>query len=119
MNWNPFKTRKPAADDMAVVQADTVTLDYHKAVVEAQRETIASLTEASYESARVAEAEKARAIKSGRLASELLTERDAAHARLRKIAAMETPGSAPAAKRMARVAREGLPEYAAGEREAA
>lgn len=46
-------------------------------------------------------------------------ERDAAYIALREIVAAETPGSAPAAKRMARIAREALPEYADGDQIAA
>lgn len=67
-----------------------------------------------------AEAEKNRAVKSGRLASELLTERDAAHDKLREIVAAETPACAGIGRKMARIAREGLPEFAVpAEQEAA
>ncbi len=64
-------------------------------------------------------AEKARAMKSGRLASELLTERDAARNILREINALETPACASIGRRMAAKAREGLPEFVTSEREAA
>lgn len=44
--------------------------------------------------------------------------RDAARIALREIAAAETPSCANIGKRMARIAREALPEYAAGGKEA-
>ena len=70
--------------------------------------------------AQRAETEKERAITSGRLASELLTERDAAHDKLREINGMVTPGCAGIGRKMARCAREGLPEFAVpAEQEAA
>ncbi|WP_422057748.1 hypothetical protein [Sphingomonas sp.] len=58
------------------------------------------------------EKERAESIKKGRLASELLAERDAAHDKLREIVAAETPACAGIGKKMARIAREGLPEFA-------
>lgn len=68
------------------------------------------------EDARAAQAayekERAESIRKGRLASELLTERDAAHDRLREINGMVTPGCAGIGRKMARCAREGLPEFA-------
>lgn len=70
--------------------------------------------EAAYEKAR------GESIKKGRLASELLAERDAAHDKLREINAMGTPGCAGIGRKMARCAREGLPEFAVpAEQEAA
>ena len=62
--------------------------------------------EAAYEKAK-----KESAIK-GELASELLTERDAAHDKLREINGMVTPSCAGIGRKMARCAREGLPEFA-------
>lgn len=56
--------------------------------------------------------ERADSIKKGRLASELLAERDAAHDKLREVVAAETQGCAPIGRKMARIAREGLPEFA-------
>lgn len=56
------------------------------------------------------------------LLGDLLTTRAklrAADNALTQIASLETPGSAPAAKRMARIAREALPEYADGDQIAA
>lgn len=70
--------------------------------------------EASYNKERVD------SVKKGRLASELLTERDAAHDKLREIVAAETPACAGIGRKMARIAREGLPEFAVpAEQEAA
>lgn len=43
---------------------------------------------------------------------ERTSERNAAWEALRQIAALETPGCAHVGKRMARIAREALPEYA-------
>jgi hypothetical protein len=63
-------------------------------------------------SAAAYEKERADSIRKGRLASELLAERDAAHDKLREINAMVTPGCAGIGKKMARCAREGLPEFA-------
>lgn len=105
---------------------EVILLETHRGVVDALNEEAIRLR-ADASNARAARdaaerrlrSEKNRAIESGRLASELLTERDAARDRLRQIAAMETVGSAPAAKRMAATARAGLPEFADGEREAA
>lgn len=54
------------------------------------------------------DAEKNRAIKSGRLATELMTERDAARAALADIMALETPSCAHIGKKMATRAREAL-----------
>lgn len=56
--------------------------------------------------------ERGESIKKGRLASELLAERDAAHDKLREINGMVTPGCAGIGRKMARCARAGLPEYA-------
>jgi hypothetical protein len=53
--------------------------------------------------------ERDRAKTSGRLATELLKERDAARAALAEIAAMETPASASIGRRMAARARQELP----------
>lgn len=127
-----FGFGKPAVDEMATMQTDPAL------------PTVAELDKAA--AARVTAAENAalemryqrndarenltkqtaradaQQYKIGELLAELngvRAERDAAWITLREIAGMETPGSAPAAKRMARVAREGLPEYAAGELEAA
>lgn len=61
------------------------------------------------------DAEKDRAMKSGRLASDLLTERDAARGILREINGMVTPACAGIGRKMAAKAREGLPEFAAKE----
>lgn len=47
----------------------------------------------------------------GRFAAEMMAERDRAYAKLRQIAAMETPSAAHAAKRMAAVARDALPRH--------
>lgn len=47
-----------------------------------------------------------------KLRLQAIAERDAARAKLRQIAALETPGCAHVGKRMARIAREALPEYA-------
>ncbi len=76
------------------------------------------------EDVRTAEAayekERADSIRKGRLASELLTERDAAHDKLREVVAAETPACAGIGRKMARIAREGLPEFAVpAEQEAA
>lgn len=62
--------------------------------------------EAAYEKGRREGKQK------GRLASEMLAERDAAHDKLREVVAAETPACAGIGRKMARIAREGLPEYA-------
>ena len=68
------------------------------------------------EDVRTAEAayekERGESLKKGRLASELLTERDAARDKLREVIAAETQGCAPIGRKMARIARAGLPEFA-------
>lgn len=55
------------------------------------------------------DAERDTARTKGRLAAELLSERNAARAALTKITGMETPSCAPIGKRMAAVARGALP----------
>lgn len=75
------------------------------------------------EDVRTAEAahdkERRESIRKGRLASELLTEREAAYDKLREINSMVTPGCAGIGRKMARCAREGLPEFAVEEPAAA
>ncbi|WP_447724563.1 hypothetical protein [Sphingomonas koreensis] len=107
--------KKPVA-----ASVETVTLAYHRSVVDALKREVSGLTndvrqaERAYEAAnRNYETEKHRAREFGRLNSELLGERDAARSILREIDGMVTPGCAGIGRKMARAAREGLPEYAA------
>ena len=106
----------------APMPIETMTLAEHRAVVDALKREIAGLTndvrqaERAYEAAdRNYENEKHRAREFGKLNSELLTERDAARDKLREINDMVTPGCAGIGRKMARTAREGLPEFATGE----
>lgn len=121
---------KPAAKPATI---ETVTLAYHRDVIDAMNEEIIKLRTERNNAQAARNAEREASIRKGRLASELLTERDAArdknleiagnlvaaHNVLREIVALETPSSAHIGRKMAAKAREGLPEFAAGEREAA
>lgn len=114
--WNPF-AKKPAPATI-----ETVTLAYHREAIDtlntevirlrAERNNARSARDAAEQ--RVGR-ERADSIKKGRLCTELLTERDDARFILRQIAMMETPTCAHIGRKMAAKAREGLPEFAAGE----
>jgi hypothetical protein len=104
--WNPFK--KPAT-------IETVTLVQHREVVAALKLEIARLAAGRDNAVSARNMERERAVTSGRLCTELLTERDDARFILRQIAMMETPTCAHIGRKMAAKAREGLPEFAAGE----
>ena len=100
-NW----FRKPADTDMQTMQ------------VEPRTEEALDKVAAKYKNR--AELWQRVSLNGDKLRLQAIAERDAARdelelarAYLRQIAALETPGSAPAAKRMARIAREALPEYA-------
>lgn len=77
----------------------------------AHEAAIADLRDDFRQAERAYDAERAASVKRGRLAAELLAERDAAHATLREVAGLETPSCAHIGKRMAAKAREGLPEF--------
>lgn len=94
---------------------DTVPLARHSSVVSGLLAEIEGLRSDVRQAERAADAEKARAMKSGRLCTELLTERDAARGILREINGMVTPACAGIGRKMAAKAREGLPEFAAKE----
>lgn len=93
----PWKRVKPA-DPMQEVQSDDTPAD----ILRAQRD-------------RAREAHS-RSIQRG---IDRTDERNAAWIALREIAAQETEGANATVKRMARMAREALPEYAAADREMA
>lgn len=113
--------QKPAAKPAltGALEPEWVSLATHRSVVAAYQEHVETLQASCFEAERRFEAEKNRAITSGRVASEALTERDAAHETLRAIVAMKTDNCASIGRRMAAAAKAGLPEYAAAEREAA
>lgn len=103
-SWMPWKRVKPA-DPMQAVQTDPRTEDALDKVAQKYRDE----SEKWKRTAMAADAARIRA----------LAERNAAWAALREIRSMVTPGCASIGRRMAAKAAEPLPEYAAGEREAA
>ncbi len=107
-------TAKLRAAEDAALQMRNENSDLRRKLRAAEREVEGlradvRAAEASYDK------ERADGIKKGRLASELLTERDAAHDKLREVVAAETPACAGIGRKMARIAREGLPEFAVDE----
>lgn len=115
-NWFNKKPANPAPVPSPLIP-DAVSMAYHDGVVKALRAEIAGLGDDVRQAERAYETAKVRARTSGRIASELLTQRDHARHILREIVALETPGSAHIGRKMAALARTGLPEFA--EREAA
>lgn len=71
---------KGADNDMQQVQTDTVALEYHRMVIDAHKDEVESLRQAAFEAARREEAARSRADHFGKLANELLAERDEARA---------------------------------------
>lgn len=90
---------------------ETITKAEHVAIVAAHRQEIETLRSACFAAERDLQTARHEARANGAALSEVLNERDAAHATLRIIANMVTPGSAPIGKRMAATAKAGLPEY--------
>ena len=118
-------TKKLKAAEDAALQMHNENSDLRRKLRAAEREC-AGLRDDVRSAEAGFDKERAEGIKKGRMASELLTERDAAldraaflEAKLREINGMVTPGCAGIGRKMARAAREVLPEYAAGEWEAA
>lgn len=99
-NWF---NKKPDTTMQAVQADDTVSREYHASVVEAHKEQSSMLEKVGNAYKRERDAARRDA--------------DAVRHILREIVALETPGSAHIGRKMAALARTGLPEFA--EREAA
>lgn len=96
-------------------EAETVSLEYHREVVDALNLQIDGLADDVREAERAYERERTASRTKGRIAAELLTERDAARDTLRHIVTLETPGCAHVGRKMAAAAKARLPEYAVTE----
>lgn len=115
--------QKPAAvpldQHQAIVAAFRDEIDTLRASCFAAERTVEGLTNDVQQAERAYEHQRSEAITNGRLAAELLTERDEARDVLRSIVSFATPGMASIGRKMAATAKAGLPEYATAEREAA